>query len=39
LQNSLSDLLGCLMQARINDLKTGIAQGAGNRLGPTVMAI
>jgi hypothetical protein len=39
LQHCFSDLLWRLVKTGINDLKTMVTQGTGNRLGPSVMAV
>ena len=39
LQRGLGDLLGCLVQAGVDDFEPGVAQGSRDRLRPTVVAV
>jgi len=39
LDHGLDDLLGRLVQARVDDLEAGVAQGAGDHLRPAVVSV
>ena len=39
LDRGLGDLLGRLVQARVDDLEPGVAQGARDHLGPAVVPV